>query len=305
MRPIATLAVWGACVGLSGCASLASADDWPEPRAGSGGASTSSTSVSSGGGGGAGGSTGSGGSDGGSGGVGGVSGGCTAVSPASMTYAAAVQGDTPQSYWRFDEASGATAADHVGPHEGIYAGAPTLGAAGAFEDNTAVELDGEDEAIIIGDDLNFMDADPFTIEAWICRASTSPAKDRRIVDKLELAPAKNGYALEIREPDGELSFQRWRANASDVVSTTLPNDGRYHYVVGVFNGAASFLYVDGVEMKMEPATHDLIGVDALVVIGNNEDGTNGFLGRIDEVAVYAQALTGMDVLLHYQAATQR
>jgi len=232
--------------------------------------------------------------------------GCPPLSRTSAAYVELVEGAAPQSYWRFDEASGSTAADHqMGAHEGTYAGGRTLGAAGVFGDNTAVELDGQTGAVIIGDDLNFTLTNPFTIEAWICRAPTTPDKYRRIVDKLELEPAKNGYALEIHEPDGELSFQRWRANASDFVSTILVNDGSYHHVVGVFDGSASVLYVDGVKRATVVATKDLLDGEAKVVVGNNEDRTNGFLGVIDEVAVYAQALTGTEIQLHYDTATPR
>ena len=65
------------------------------------------------------------------------------------SYAATVLADAPVGYWRLGEASGTSAADEIGAHNGTYVGSPTLGVTGipGSAGNTAMTLNGSGSGV--------------------------------------------------------------------------------------------------------------------------------------------------------------
>lgn len=209
--------------------------------------------------------------------------------------------DEPLGYWRMGDKDTAEASDETGAFSGDYYGNYALGVGGVFADDGAVLLDGEGASIVVGDVLDFPDSDFFTLEAWICPAAL-PAETgqfRRIVDKMVLDP-KNGYSLELY--DDQVLFGRWRDDSSDTAEGPMPQDEKYHHVVGVHSDGMATLYVDTKKVGEVTADEELIDLTTPLVLGSNNAHTNDLAGALDEVAIYGTALSIERIQAHYGAA---
>ena len=87
-----------------------------------------------------------------------------------VTYRDAVLADSPIAYWTLDDV-GTTARDELGAFDGVYTGTCMQQVARALTDDPspAVHFDGVSCGITVADEgrLQFLDAAPFSLEAWI------------------------------------------------------------------------------------------------------------------------------------------
>lgn len=230
----------------------------------------------------------------------------------SGTYSTAVLADSPVAYWRLGEASGATAADQAGAHPGTYVGTPGYGATGAVASNTAITFSGDDYVSVPDHaDFDFAPASPFSIEAWF---KTTSGAYQCIVGNLEL-PASNYRGWELHmlsdsEPAKGIRFNLIDSYPGSTISVDTNagryNDGAWHHVVVVYNGSGTAsgmtFYIDGSVVATSVLYNTGITATAStqpVRIGARIDGSLGFVGQIDEVAIYPTALSAGRVAAHY------
>jgi hypothetical protein len=219
--------------------------------------------------------------------------------PAAASYAANVIADRPVSYWRLGETSGTIAGDATVANPGTYTGTPTLGApslVGSDQTDTAVGFGGASD-VRVGQAGSLDLTTAITLEAFIKPTSLPTAGTSRVI------VAKTGsYSLELNGPTLELSImqlgvgRRLEAPAGTLVA------GRAYHVVGTYDGATQRLYVNGVQV----ASVALTGSADLTINGlriGSWDGTQQFFtGTLDEVAVYARALSAAQVAAHFAAS---
>jgi len=116
---------------------------------------------------------------------------------------------------------------------------------------------------------------------------------------------QNGYFLSIGYWWNYLEYAN-RANfyfnedSTRVLSPVCPayNDGRWHFVVGTNDGQTGTLYVDGIAVGSNSGRPvQANGVEMLVggVFTNQGTFVSGFVGDIDEVAVYDYALSPTEI----------
>jgi hypothetical protein len=74
-------------------------------------------------------------------------------------------------------------------------------------------------------------------------------------------------------------------------------------VVGTYDGATQRLYVNGSEVAGAPLTGAITVNANALDLGSWREGSEPFNGTIDEVAVYAGALSAARVAAHYQAGS--
>jgi hypothetical protein len=107
----------------------------------------------------------------------------------------------------------------------------------------------------------------------------------------------------------ELSF----ANTADVVTNGFRcNDGNWHFVAGVSDGAHDFLYIDGVLARTNSAAvGSIVGTNLDLFIGGDPQytvpSTNGatvrtFDGELAHLAFFTNALSSADIATLYAAA---
>ncbi len=214
-------------------------------------------------------------------------------------YSSAVMADGPSGFWRLGETSGTTAADVTGAQAGTYLNAPQLGVTGLLtgETNRAVRLDGVNDYVRVPSSGGLSPTAAVSVEAWI---------------KPEAIPAAGGFATVATKPEAyslqfngpRLEFtvmrsgQRFRtqAPAGAVVA------GLAYHVVGTYDGATARLYVNGAQVATSALT-GAIGSNANPLNVGSWDGfSERFRGTVDEVAVYAAALSASRVSAHLNAA---
>ncbi|MBN2132085.1 MAG: hypothetical protein JW741_21470 [Sedimentisphaerales bacterium] len=139
-------------------------------------------------------------------------------------------------WWKLDETEGAVAADSSGAgHAGTLVGDPAW-APGAI--GGALELDGDGDYVDLGTAPDFDAASQITVAAWV-KVASFDMDWQAIVTKGDTA-----WRLS-RSMDDNLHFActgmwpEWVHGSADV------NDGQWHHVAGVYDGAELRLYVDG------------------------------------------------------------
>jgi len=252
----------------------------------------------------------------------------TVVTPPTAL-GAAVIADSPVAYWRLGEASGSTAFDYYGGHNGTYL-ATALGQPGysLLDPNTAVAFNGENSLVgnINGDPatggVNFQGLVNFSVEAWV-NGPAGLAEESTIIAKGTGATgttASEQFALDVASNplSGNAAFRfftRGGGNTFYQAFADIGPDGSWHHVVGVYDqlnvlglGVRLHIFVDG-ELRGSAATR-AAGVRAStspVSIGSKRKGNDPdydgvFNGAVDEVAVYSYALSVNQISNHYALA---
>jgi len=224
----------------------------------------------------------------------------TVVVNANTQYGNAVLADHPDSYYRLGEASGPTATDEIGAHNGTFSGAVTTGVPGATntDTDTAAHFDGIRSAVDLTAPTTALGTN-FSIEAWVRTSATdkqativSETKGSAIRALLNVDP-KSGSKLRFQLHDDA-------KKQAVVLAPTAFNDGQYHYVVAVRRGNTMALYVDTnlVASKALPAGFGTVTVDKATIGAKRIAGVGkfsaGFTGDVDEVALYSS--TGLDII---------
>ena len=227
---------------------------------------------------------------------------------ARIYYAQEVLADSPVAYWRLGEASGTTAVDEVGSHDGTYSGV-TLGATGllAGDTDTAVEFNNNTDYIEVADHADF-EVSTFTFECWV--QLNDPTLDDLwiIADKTARSSNNDSFGLwyDNRSITGSLRTLRFHSDAwafnweGTAVSDALAAGV---HLVAVADGTSGKIYADGVLVAS-----GTIGVNSanslplrLGQIANNT--TFGWDGTFDEAAFYDTALSPARIEAHYNAGT--
>ena len=216
---------------------------------------------------------------------------------AQPIYVAEVLADDPRAYYRMNEASGQPQ-DSSGNsnHTTAVTGTPTYAQAGA------IVTDASDDAILFNsatpDFFNAPDhatldlADVCSLEAWVKRVGTATT-EQTIISK-----GSNGFFLAIE--NHEILFAK-TAVAEIVRSTvTITDTSTWHHIVATKNGATSKIYLDGVDVT-GTVTDQTLASTAIDMQIAHFNGIISFNGYLDEVAVYATALSAVRVAKHYAA----
>jgi hypothetical protein len=221
------------------------------------------------------------------------------------TYRAAVIADSPVAYWRLGD-HGSTAVDEMGNDDGTYTGSCDQGVAGAIagDANTAVQFDGSSCEVVVPDShalLEFTNTQPYSVEAWIDDGMIASGTFRVAFSKeSRMTSPIDGYAL-VDSGSGAY-FERAVAASAPTTKPASHPDGQYAYVVGVYDGSAFVLYVDGVAGTPFADARAMPSYMADALIGADLNGDH-FLGSLDEVAVYGHALTAQQIATHYAIAS--
>lgn len=209
------------------------------------------------------------------------------------------------SYWKLDD-DGSTATDSVGTNNGALINSPiwvTGNVVGALQFNGA-------NRVMIADSDSLTTPDALTLEAWIY--PTEEGEDNKaIVAKQDYQGISDGQEFGfIMYNGGGLQFHACPTGGCAVVgvdSNYVPVN-QWTYLVGVWDSVSGVakIYINSQEaptIYSAPATGQIPNTPARASIGDYHsfDGTYGFKGMIDEVAIYNRSLTAEEILQHYDA----
>jgi Concanavalin A-like lectin/glucanases superfamily/IPT/TIG domain/Calcineurin-like phosphoesterase/Fibronectin type III domain len=225
----------------------------------------------------------------------------TVTSPSGGSYYSLVTADPSLlAYWRLDEASGTVAADTTGTHNGTYVNQPALGSPGAIvsDPDTAVAFNGSNQRITLP---SLPPAGDFTIEGWTYLTNSSVNNNTLYGNvgtvRLLARPGTGTYRT--------AAYAGVTLNGTEyVLQPTSPasNISTWVYWAVARHGGTLTLYRNGVQIAQRT---DLPAAATANINGYIADQANGnyyLNGRIDDVAIYASALTASTVASHYQAA---
>jgi hypothetical protein len=219
--------------------------------------------------------------------------------PPAADYRTLVMSDAPRAYWRLGETSGLVAADQTSNGiSGSYLNGVALARPGAIagDANTAVGLDGVNDTVRVTNAAPLNASAAMSIEAWV-RPAALPTASATIARK-ELQ-----YLLRL-SGTGAVTFRLWKGGA--IAEATTPSGavgtGGWAHVVATWDGATMRVHVNGTVR----ASRALVGpadVNAQdLYLGSSYNSYDYYAGMIDEVAVYAGALSEARVDAHYAAA---
>jgi hypothetical protein len=212
---------------------------------------------------------------------------------ADCGYAGMVIDDGPLAYWRLAElANSTTASDEYALFDGSYA--QPIGSVSSLVANCpangAVSFASSSSQIVVGDVLDFAGATSFTVELWI--DTSNDQTPGRLVSKMS---ALAGWSVQI---ESNLEITIVRRTASEEVDDRDNLVTGVNHVVGRYGGADGKLciFVNGVSTSCDTSSEELADTAASLIIGDG-----GFLGAIDDVAIYDHPLSDARILAHYQA----
>lgn len=227
----------------------------------------------------------------------------------TKTYAATVKDDAPVGYWRLgDTQDTGIAKDEVGTDDGSCTSV-SMGQPGALanDSDTAAGFAGGSKVDVgYNPDLNPTN---FTIECW-AKVTGGAGNHRAAVSARSTNPDVGGPEGFIIYAEPGNTWQFWAGTSNnygwDVVSGPSVHQNAYDYLVGTYDGTNLSLYVNSVLVGQHQPPAGSVRPNSMnpfrIGAGENEDfGNFWFDGSVDEVAIYAKALTQNQILAHYVA----
>ena len=234
----------------------------------------------------------------------------TVLTAANGSSAAALLADSPNGYWRLNEANGPIAYDSWGLNYGGYSNAVIYGVAGALtnDSDTAVRFDGVNAKT----DVPFaasLNASNFTFECW-ARVTNGAGTYRSPLTSRDDNPqrgyifyASAGNTWEFWSGKGDMTG--WHSIIGPAVTLN-----QWVHLVGTYDSATQTkrFYVNSVLIAEVVVAYAPNTSRPLRIGGGKTDdvlGTYFFPGDVDEVVVYGTALSSNRVRAHYLAGLQQ
>jgi len=190
------------------------------------------------------------------------------------------------------------AKDSARTNHGTEYGNPTYGA-GVF--GQAINLDGDGDYVNCGNKSSFELTNQITVAAWIT-VNTFDKKYQAVITKGDnswrLARASGSNNIEFAcNGTAATRWTGWGEVPWGVSGTTSVNDGKWHHIAGVFDGAGLFLYIDGVLEAAKGAANSIDISNHNVCIGANAQAPGReWNGLIDDVRIYNYALSQAEIV---------
>ncbi len=227
-----------------------------------------------------------------------------------VTYYDTVRSDSPAMYLRFGELAGPVAVDSTGDNNGgTYPdGGITYRVPGAIvnDSNTAVGFDGV-ASVTIDPSFDFSGASPFTIEVWANQ--TAYEGYGFTIDHEDWTNERNGWDMLFATT--YFGAERWNGgttSGSHTQTDAALSLGAWHHTVTTFDGAAFCIYLDGVQSDCNAFAGTMIPSTGIAwAIGATRGCTSpcsdGFIGALDEFALYTHALSAARIAAHYHVGS--
>ena len=203
-------------------------------------------------------------------------------------------------YWRLDDGAGSvTAFDSSGRgNEGMLHGLDTASAwvtgrsqgALAIAHNGWVQVAASASIDAISDRL--------TVSAWVNWEGTIDAWATAL--SRQIGTGVDQYYHLSLGMDGHPTFLVTADGFATPHATQLAEMGVWTHIAGTYDGATARMYVNGVEVDSAPLTGAFPADTTPVILGGNGNDASGvatelFPGRIDELMLYARALSAAEI----------
>ncbi len=237
------------------------------------------------------------------------------VDASTLDYAAAILGDAPLAYFHLDEVTGTTLEDASGnKHDATLVNGVSLGVGGAFTGSgTSIHFNGSGYVAINnsvnsnGTPFDFVDKAPFSVEAWVSIDVPATVNDGYTFFSKEQFLGGSSYLGFDIFVQPKFIMQR-EDDPTDETEVDCPSGlaaaNTWYYLVGTYDGNAITVYVDSVAIGTLPGSLTSIPITNVPFLLGSEDAqyNSGLVGKMDEAAIYANALTPTQIAAHFHAA---
>lgn len=217
-----------------------------------------------------------------------------AAPPPSTVYRDAVLADTPAGYWRLGDLTDTSGNGLTLTASGTVTDQPSLLVG---DGNGAKGFTFAGSSMLSASDIPALNPTvAIAFEAWVKPQSGQQSIMGKGAHHISLAASGNKFTV---------AFGISIGGVIDVASTSTWVAGQTYHVVGVYDGGALRLYINGVQDAIVTfATALAAQTGTPLTIGHSANPSYFTLdGTVDEVAVYGHALSAARVLAHYVAGT--
>ncbi len=211
---------------------------------------------------------------------------------AAVPAAAQVPTDTA-AWWKLDETSGLTAADSSSHSNTATLSSTATPAWGAGKFSNGLIFDGVDDDAAVATPSGLAGTQ-FAISAWVKYTATDTKGG-------EVASMGDNYGLRVT-PGGDVKVFIHTSNGTWPNATTSgvnTKDGAWHHLLGQYDGTQFQVWIDGtLSQTVTVAAPIVYSLGTQFHLGHhgNGDADHDFNGSIDQVRVYARALTGTEIV---------
>lgn len=203
----------------------------------------------------------------------------------------------PTAWWKFDETSGAAAADSSGNgNTATLYGTPTFG--------DGIALDGTDYIGVTSSDTTNATGD-FTVALWLKTSQAGASDQYPIVIMKDGGFPRNGYGIYLHEGTVDAKwFGEIRVGGTgySVDGATDVADGEWHHLVFQRDGATLRTYEDGTLANTLTAVSTTVTNSAELRFGRSTFGAGYdyyLAGSWEDARIYQRALSGSEIALLY------
>ena len=187
-------------------------------------------------------------------------------------------------HWNFDDGAGNILGDSSGGNDGTCSGMGPSCSWTTGKYGSAVTFDGIDDYvnILYSSSLNL--TNNFTVETWFKINSLVSSQQQNVIITRGGGPTDMNYRLKVTST-GRLEFELSNETVQNI-GTSFPSFNQWHHVVGIYNGTAMKIYVDGTLNDARNVEGNIKTSSDTLYIGRQSGGLGAFFnGTIDEVRI--------------------
>jgi hypothetical protein len=217
-------------------------------------------------------------------------------------------GGRPIAWWKFDEGVGTSAFDSSGKNNHGIFGSGTSAPTWTTEDQCI-----SGKCLRLGDN-NYLTSPNLPITQlstclWLKTNNSNSVTNDQIIGKYDMGQTQRVFSLTQNATTNYIGFTTSSdgsyQSGNDVTSTIAINDGKWHYLCGVYDATYNRLYIDGQLHNSTDRSNDgLYNTDEKIAIGSfiSADTTvanSFFKGSIDDVRIYPYARSAAQIKQDY------
>ncbi len=202
--------------------------------------------------------------------------------------------------WDFDESSGNATDISGNNNNGVFTNGATRSSDTPYSRGSSVSLNGSSQYVTTPDSNSLNITGALTLAAWI--KPTAVGGDYKTIVSKRQSSNPTSYQMYLGNNDGVLSYY----NGTQYRSGFTPRTNVWTHVAVTLNGGKLTMYADGKEV------YSVTGVPAPVsTTGALSVGVPGsfyaefFQGYIDDVRVYTQSITALEIQNIYAQGAQK
>jgi hypothetical protein len=202
-------------------------------------------------------------------------------------------GPGPVAAYSFNEGSGTSVGDSSGNgHTGTISGAAWT-TQGKF--GNALSFDGVNDWVTVNSSALLSLTTAMTVEAWVFPTTSSGARNVLIKEGIN----RDTYNLYARSGGGKSEIYAFIGGQNRSAESNAVAANVWTHIAGTYDGTTLRLYINGVEVAANNlASGSILTSNNPLRIGGNSIWGEFFQGRIDEIRIYARALTQAEIQLN-------